>query len=434
LRVEWNSMAPTSLPNPDDIVQATLANGLRVLVRENHSSPSVVIDGYLPGGSVLEPAAQAGLASFTAAMLMRGTTHRTFEQINEVIEAVGASLGVYSGRHVVGVGGKCLAEDFGLVMDVLGDVLQRPTFPLEHIERVRGQRLTSLQERDNDTRAVAALLFRELAYPAEHPYGSPIEGHAETVSALQQADLASFYHGVYGPTGGVLVIVGAVQAGEAVAQVEQALGAWPGHTPAQVQFPPISAPVTVIRAARNLPGKTQTDIVLGIPALRRSDPDYDAARLADTVLGRFGMMGRLGENVREQLGLAYHVYSTLEGSREPGPWTVVAGVNPADVDRCLAAIDVELLRLTAELAPEEELADSKAYLAGSLPLRLETNEGVAAAILDMAWYDLGLDYLLRYRDRIERITAEQVRAATARFWQSGAYVLAMAGPGVAGVV
>lgn len=418
----------SSLPNAENIVDVTLDNGLRVLVRENHSSPSVVIDGYMPGGAVLEPADKTGLSAFTASLLMRGTTSRTFEQINDAIESVGASLSVYSGRHAVGVGGKALAEDFDLLIDVLGDVLQNPVFPAEHVERVRGQRLTTLQERDNDTRSVASLTFRRLAYPAEHSYSRPIDGFRESIAALTRDDLVDFYRRTYGPAGGVLVIVGAVDVAAAVAKVQSALAGWPRQSVADGQFPAVQQPAGIVREEQVLAGKTQSDIVLGVPALRRSDPDYDAARLANTILGRFGMMGRLGENVREQLGLAYYSYSSLEGNKEPGAWMVIAGVNPANVQRCLAAVNEEMARLGSALVPDEELADSKAFLTGSLPLRLETNEGVAQTILDMVWYDLGMDYLLRFTDLINAVTAQQVRDVSARYLRPDAYALAIAGP------
>lgn len=426
--VQASSASSSSFPNPDTIVQATLDNGLRVLVRENHSSPAVVFDGYLPGGAVLDPAHLAGLSSFTASMLLRGTAHRSFDEINDAVESVGAALSVSSGRHVVAMSGKSLAEDFGLLLDVLGDALQHPTFPADHVERLRGQRLTALQERDNDTRSVALTLFRELAYPADHPYSRPVEGHPETVSAITPADIVDFYGRTYGPEGGVLVVVGAVQAQEAIDRVQAALGAWRGRAASPAAFPAVTLPTSIVRGERVLDGKTQSDLVLGVPALRRSDPDFHAARLADTVLGRFGMMGRLGEHVREQLGLAYYSYSSLEASREPGPWLVAAGVNPADVERCLAAVAVEIQRLGSELVPEEELADSKAYLIGSLPLRLETNEGVSQSILDMVWYDLGLDYLERYPALIEGVTAEAVRQVAAKYLRPDAYALAIAGP------
>lgn len=419
---------PLTLPGPNDIVQATLANGLRVLVRENPTTPTVVIDGYLRGGAVLEPAHRSGLSSLTAAMLMRGTERRTFEEIHDAVESVGAALGVYTGRHSVGFSGKCLVEDFATLLDVLADVLQHPTFPADHLERLRGERLTWLQERDNDTRSLAGLLFRSLVYPADHPYSRPVEGFVETVSAISREEVVDFYRRTYTPDGGALVVVGAVHADEAIEAVAAALGSWQGPPPQAVAFPPVTPPEAVVRKERTLPGKAQTDIVLGVPALRRSDPDYHAARVADTVLGRFGMMGRLGENVRERLGLAYYAYSSLEAGYEPGSWTVVVGVAPTNVGRCLEAVEEELARLTTERVPDDELEDCKAYLVGSLPLRLETNEGVADAVLDMVWYDLGLDYLQRYADLIGSVTAEQVRSVAARFWRPGAYAVAIVGP------
>ena len=421
-------MSISSIPGPDNIVQATLYNGLRLFVRENHSNQSVVISGYVAGGSVYEPADQAGLSEFTAAMLRRGTERRTFEQINEDIESVGASLSVYSGRHAIAVGGKALAEDFGLLLDVLADVLQQPVFPAEHVEKLRGQTLTALQERDNDTGSTASLLFHKLAYPASHPYSWPIEGYPETVSAFSRDDLIEFYRRFFGPAGGALVVVGAVEAQQVISMAQTALGGWRRQPAVDLVFAPVERPAGLVRSEKILAGKTQTDIVLGVPAMRRNEPDYEAARLANTILGRFGMMGRLGENVREQLGLAYYSYSSLAGSKEPGAWQVVAGVNPANVERCLAAVDEELARMGRDPVQDDELSDSKALLTGSLPLRLETNAGVADAILEMVWYDLGLDYLERYAGIVNGITADQVREVTAKYLRPGAYALAIAGP------
>jgi len=140
------------------------------------------------------------------------------------------------------------------------------------------------------------------------------------------------------------------------------------------------------------------------------------------------MMGRLGDKVRDEQGLAYYSYSRIEGGRGPGPWTVIAGVNPANVERALESIRAEIRRISREPVPPEELADSQSFLVGSLPLRLETNEGVAAAILDMERYGLGLDYLQRYGDLIREITPERVLAAAQRWLNPDAYVLALAGP------
>jgi len=417
-----------SIPGPEDILRRELPNGIVVLVRENHASPSVVVSGYLRVGSYDETAEQAGLAAFTASALSRGTTHRSFDRIYEEVESVGASFGVSAGVHHTGFGAKSLAEDLPLILDVLADVLRNPTFPSEEVEKLRGEILTNLEERAHDTRRMAALTFRELAYPQGHPYGRSRIGYPETVSALTRDDLVAFYQDGYGPQGMVVAVVGAVEADRAVEQVEAAFGDWEGTTYPRDPLPPVSAPETIRRRFVPIPDKTQSDIVLGYPGPARTDPAFLDALLCNTVLGVFGMMGRLGERVRDEQGLAYYSYSRIEGGHGPGPWTVVAGVNPANVERALDSIRTELRRIREEPVSPDELSDSQAFLVGSLPLRLETNEGVARAILEMEQYDLGLDYLQRFADMIREITPERVLAAAQRWLDPDAYVLAIAGP------
>jgi zinc protease len=417
-----------SIPGPEDIVRTELPNGIVLLVRENHASPSVVVSGYLVAGGRDETAEQAGLAAFTAGMLTRGTTRRTFDQIYEAVESVGASLGLSAGVHHTGFGAKSLAEDLPLVLDVLADVLRNPTFPAEETEKLRGEILTDLEERTHDTQRMAGLTFYELAYPPEHPYHRSLAGYPETVSALSRTDLLTFYQQYYSPQGMVIVIVGAVQAREALAQVEAALGDW--QAPA-IPRPPLPSVPRLSQTRQRfvpIPGKTQSDIILGYPGPARSEPDFLDAAVCNTVLGVFGMMGRLGDRVRDEQGLAYYSYSRLEGGPGPGAWKVIAGVNPANVERAVESIRAEIHRICQEPVPEEELADSQAFLVGSLPLRLETNEGMAAAIVDMERYGLGLDYLQRYADLIREITPERVQEAAQRWLDPDAYALAVAGP------
>lgn len=419
-----------SIPGPGDITRYELPNGIVVLVRENHASPAVVVSGYLKVGSADETDRQAGLASFTAAALTRGTASRSFDQIYEEVESVGATVGISGGVHHTSFGTKSLAEDLPLVMEVLADVLRHPTFPPAEVEKLRGEILTDLEERAHDTGRMAALTFRELAYPPGHPYGRSRSGYTETVSALTRDDLVAFYEGGYGPRGAVIAVVGAVDTQRALAQVEVAFGDWEGSPVSRPALPPVPAPSEVRRKEVLIPGKTQSDIVLGYAGPARTDPAFLDAALCNTILGVFGLMGRLGEHVREEQGLAYYSYSQLEGGVGPGPWTVIAGVNPANVPPALAAIGAEIRRIGQELVPPEEVADSQAFLVGSLPLRLETNEGVARSILDMERYGLGLDYLQRYGDLIRAITPQRVRAAAQKWLDPEAYALAVAGPAV----
>jgi zinc protease len=416
-----------SIPGPEDITRRVLPNGIVVLVRENFSSPSVVVGGYLPVGSYDERPEQAGQAAFAASALMRGTAHRTFEQIYEELESVGASVGVSGGMYTSSFGTKSLVEDLPLALDILADVLRRPTFPRDAVERLRGEILTDLEERANDTRRMASLTFHELVYPPGHPFARSTYGYPETVGALGRDDLAEFVAGGYGPQGMVIVVVGAVKTVDALAQVTDAFGDWEGHTYERTALPEVPRITEVRRRTVSIPGKTQSDIVLGYPGPPRSAPDFLDAFVCNTILGVFGLMGRLGDRVRDEQGLAYYSFSRIAGGLGPGPWRVVAGVNPANVEQAITSIRTEIRRICEEPVDVGELEDNKAFITGSLPLRLETNEGVAQSIVTMELYDLGLDYLQRYADLIGEITVDQVQAVAQRWLDPDAYGLSIAG-------
>lgn len=417
-----------SLPSTETITRVELPNGIVVLSYENFSSPSVVGGGSLWAGSMSEAPELAGLASFTAGMLLRGTESRTFGQINEALESVGAQLSFRSSVHTVGFGGKALAEDLDLLLDILADSLQHPTFPAGEADKLQGQILTALQRRAHDTRRMARLTFDALLYPG-HPYGRSVQGYEETVSVLERDHLASYFRDHYSPQGMVVAVVGAVSASAVIDKVQRALGDWqaPGATPNRT-IPPKVRLDESRREVVPVEGKTQSDLVLGWMGLTRQDPDYMRARLANTILGVFGMMGRLGDSVRDEQGLAYYVYSSLEAGLGTGPWLVTAGVNPSNVERAIEGILQQVRRLRDEPLPAEELADSQSFLTGSMPLRLETNEGIAATLLDIERHDLGFDYLLQFSDLVNAVTVQDVQNMARTYLDPDQYALAIAGP------
>jgi zinc protease len=420
----------SSVPGSHDIVRHQFDNGIVALVRENHSSPAVVVSGYLQVGAIDVPAEQAGLVSLTAAALMRGTRKRSFAQIYEEIEAVGAEVSFGGGGHTTSFGAKSLAEDLPLLLDVLAEAIRRPTFPSSEIERLRGQILTALEVRANDTSAMASLAFRELAYADGHPYGRSVQGYVETIQALTRGDLDRFYRHGYGAQGMTITIVGAINADDALAQIESAFGDWRGRNFSRSPLPPLGRSNGIVRKWVEMPNKSQTDIVMGLPGPARAEPDYMDASLANQILGVFGMMGRLGRHLRDEQGLAYFVYSRLDGGLGPGPWVVVAGVDPANVERTIEGAQAEIRRMRDERVEAVELVDVQAYLAGSLPLSLETNEGVAGAILNIERHQLGLDYLSRYSDLVREITPERIQIAACKWLDPDNLFIGVAGPAV----
>ncbi len=203
MKTKMTALPASSLPGPENITETSLSNGIKVMVRENFNSPSVVLGGHLPCGALFDPKEKLGLADFTALGLMRGTAQRSFQQIYEALESNAASLGFGGGMHTIGFNGRALAEDLPLLLDLLRESLLEPIFPVEEIERLRAQLMTGLALRAQDTGEMAALTFDQLLF-REHPYAQPEDGWLETVAAITRDDLLNFHREHFGPGGMVL--------------------------------------------------------------------------------------------------------------------------------------------------------------------------------------------------------------------------------------
>lgn len=416
-----------SLPGPDSITRRILPNGITVIVRPNAGSLSVVISGYLSAGAISDPDDKLGLAGYTALALMRGTTQRNFQQIYEALESNGANLGVDGGTHSTGFYGHALAEDLDLLLGTLAEALLHPVFPLEQVERLRNQLLTGLAIRAQDTAEVASLKFDELVY-AEHPYRRPEDGYPETIRAITRDDLVSFRDQYYGPSGMVISIVGGMAPEQAIDSVLHFFGDWQNpNQPPPVELPPLRPLHDMVSHRVNIPGKSEADIVMGVAGPPRKSPDFLAASLGNHILGQFGMYGRIGESVRERSGLAYHASSSLSGGIGPGPWLFFAGVSPGNIDKTIALIRQEIVRFVTEPVTAEELADSQSNYIGRLPLSLESNAGVASALLNLERYELGLDYYLQYPDLINSVTPSAILEVAQRYLDPDRLAIATAG-------
>ena len=251
----------------------------------------------------------------------------------------------------------------------------------------------------------------------------------ETVQAITRDDLVQFHRKHYGPRGMVISIVGAVEPEKAADEVERILGGWQneaqGDAPALPEFTP---PAKAVKKHHAIPGKSQSDIVMGTYGPKRNSPEYMPASLGNNILGQFGLMGRIGDVVREQSGLAYYAYSSLSVGIGPGAWYVSAGVNPSNVEKATDLITQELKRFVGAGITAEELADSQANFVGRLPLSLESNGGVAGALLNIERFDLGLDYYRQYPDLVKAVTLDDVRETAQKYIHPERLVIATAGP------
>ncbi len=415
---------------PENVTRAELSNGIVVLVKENHTNASITLRGRLRAGAMYETDATAGLASFTASALQRGTKKFTFQQLNELYDSVGMSFGTGAGTEIATFGGKALTEDFETLLGVAEQVLREPTFPDKEIEKLRGQIVTGLREAEEDTRYVAWRKFQELSFPKGHPYHRSDDGTEATVKKLTRAKLAEFHSRYFRPDGAIFVIVGDVEAQRAIDLVAKHFGGWKGKKGIAFGIPPAPAPTRALRQDIGLEGKIQSDVVMGYPGIRRDDPDFYPLRTADLIFGQLGLSGRLGENVRDKMGLCYYVYSSLQAGIGAGSWMIGTGVNPRNVDVAIQAIGDEVRRLRTEGVTPDELSHAQDFLTGSLALRLETNDGAANTLADMELYGLGMDYIVRYADLFRRITREQILEAVQKYARLEDAVIVTAGPAV----
>lgn len=425
--VPESSAEPVLLPRVQLAPTADyLANGVYFVGQKVSASRLAVVSLRIPAGAARDEK-RPGLAYVTGQLLSRGTRRRDEASLNEELDRLGATLTVGVGRDAVDVSLSCLAEALDAALPLFAEVLLEPAFPSEQLESVRQQALTALRQAEQSTRARADALLRALLYPPGHPYHHRVLGSEETLETLSAEEVRAFHETFYRPAGAVVAVAGGVDLGRVRASLEQALASWQGEAP-RLAIPTVEPWAQGQRRSETLPAKQQADVALGIVTVPRQHPDFEALRLANVVLGRLGLMGRIGARVRERSGLAYYAASTLETGVGPGYWSAYAGVAPVHVERVIAEIVEEIERFREEGPEARELADAKTALAGTIVLGLATTGGVAGALLDLAFYGLGLDYLERLPDLLAGIDETMVRDAALRYFDPQRLHIVVVGP------
>lgn len=415
------------LPGEDSIKRVVLPNGIIVLTKSDFNSPSVVISGYLNSGSIHDPQEKLGLSLFTSYALMRGSIFHRYRRIYNDLETAGAAMGFSSSIQSTSFGGKSLIEDLPLLLNTLSEATRWPIFPPNQLKILLSQIITGVQIREQDTGERVSLRFDEVLFP-DHPYGRSEEGSIETLRRIRRSDLIKFHQQFYGPSGMVIAIVGAIEHQKAVDLVYRALGDW--KNPVWVPPPTIpEVPNRKFSYREHIPisGKFQTDIIMGSYGPKRTSEEFLIASLGNNILGQFGMMGRIGEAVREKSGLAYYASTALNAWHSAGTWEITAGVNSNNIDKTIEIIQNEISRFVNEPVSNQELDDSKSNLIGLIPLSIESNAGVANAIIRMERYKLGLNYLREYPGIISAISKEQILQVSQKYLDPENLVIISAG-------
>jgi zinc protease len=409
-------------------IRVPLDNGAVVLAQQTATHPAVTILVAVRAGSAHDPAPTLGVSHFLSKVIDRGTEHRSGDAIAEALDGRGVTLNSSVGRHLLTLGFTCLAEDFDDMLALVADVVRQPTFPEAEIETRRGEIITAIRQDEDSPATMAVEALMDLLYPDGHPYGRRTKGVPFTVESITRADLVAFHRAQFSPAGLMIVMVGDVPAGRAIAAAERAFGDWRAPSPAPLTIPPAARATHRQRLVIPMMNKAQADVAYGFTAVTRGDPDYHALTLMNNVLGQYGLGGRLGDSIRERQGMAYYAFSSFDGNVGEGPLVIRAGVAPENVDRTIVSIDEEVRTILAGGVTPAELTDAKRYLIGSMPRNLETNSGIASFLHTAEFFGLGLDYDLRLPLLLEAVTLDEVHAATRRILDPDGASIVIAGP------
>lgn len=407
------ALAPAAAPAARPLAhREVLPNGIVLLVAERPAVPLVAARVFHRAGAAFDPPDRAGLAHLTGALLTRGTARRSGQEVDAAIEFVGGALEAGAGRDGLTTSLTVLRRDLGLGLDLLAEVVLTPTFPEAELGRKVTEIQAAIKRSEEDPGTVAARALGPLVFPG-HPYGSPVEGTRESVGRLTRDDVVAFHRRHVRPDTTVIAVVGAVTVEEARRQITARFGGWTAPAEAPPPAPGWPSPPAPRREtiARQL---TQATVLMGGAGVNQAHPDYFPLGVATYILGG-GSASRLYGRVRDEGGLAYSVFSWVSPQKYGASVMVSVQTRTAEVGRAVDIIGQELTRLGRDEVSDRELAAARAYLTGSFPLRLDTSSKVADFLVGVEHLGLGLDYADRYRERINAVTAADVRRVAARY-------------------
>ena len=418
--------------------EAALPGGGRILLLPRHSNTTVHLHGSLLAGHGLLGTEEWSAASLVPDMLERGTSRHTRLEIARLLEDRGIDLDLFAdGFNPLEVfcSGRCLARHLPLVLELLAEMLLAPGFPADELEKLRILRLGELAQAQEDTFHRAFEAFARLTFPSGHPhYRRSFDERRAGLERLTREQLVALHGRLYGPASLVLALVGDFDVGVVEGRLGELFGSARGgcrEAPRVARRGPHDVSPDEVR--ESMPDKPNLDVVIGHPGgLRRSDDDFLAASLGNSVLGHSTLSSRLGMRLRDREGLTYGVISRFFGaSLLDGPWAVTFSVAPPNLDRALTAVREELARFVAEGPSEAELSDERAAMAGSYRVSLATPTGMARELVRLVRHGLPAAEIDRIPERVLATQRAEVVEAVRRHIDPDRLCLAVAGDLVA---
>jgi zinc protease len=408
--------------------EATLSNGLRVALIEDHKLPTFSVQLLLTGGGLDDPANEHGLAMVTAALLREGTAKRTSREVAEQLATLGgafsASASPSSGETAIGFGG--LSEKADAIFAIAADVVRNPAFPEAELEKFKSRFVSQLQQQRTQPNFAAQEEFMRAVY-GTHP-GSYVVPPEQVLLALKRADLERYHKAHYIPNNGLVLAYGDFTLKNLVQQLERAFGAWPQGAAPKLTLPALTPPAKSRVLLVDRPGSVQTSLWLGGLGIDRRSDDYFSVLVMNHILGG-GPASRLFINLREDKGYTYGVYSFFNGSRFPGVMLATTDVRTAVTDGALHELTAELNRIGNEPVPEQELKNAKRALIGGFALSLESPQTLVSNLATEKIYALPADYWDKYPQRVEAITAADVQRVAKKYYDAGKLQIVAVGDG-----
>jgi len=402
-----------------------LPNGIILLHSEKKALPIVTVVFAIKAGSVVEPPEKAGLANLTADLLNEGTSRRTSKNISDEIEFVGGSLSTSGGSDYMTVSLSILKKDLELGFDLLSDIILNPSFSQEEINRRKKVIKSSIIQQNEEPGIVASRAFSKAVF-GEHPYGRPAEGTLETLDNITRQDIVDFHSSYYAPNNTFMAVVGDITGNELKPLIDKYFKIWQKK---EIKFHDMSVPKSgskaeVIKINKNI---TQANIILGHLGIKRDDPDYYAVSVMNYILGGGGFASRLMDSIRDNKGLSYDVHSYFSASKYSGSFQVGLQTKNNSANEAINEILKEMDRIRTEKVSDKELDNAKLYLTGSFPLRIDSNRKIAAFLIAVEFYDLGLDYVDDYKKFIEAVSKDDLLRVARKYLDTKNYILVIVG-------
>jgi zinc protease len=417
-----SQVAPPPAAAP--IQKFELANGLRLLVKEDPRLPLVSAVACFKAGLLTETSESNGISRLHSRVILKGTQTRSAEEIAEAIESLGGGIGAEAGNNSLGVSIKVMQPDWAAGLEILADVLLHPTFPEKGVAREKEAQLAAIKADEEEPVNVARHLLRRTLFPG-HSYGLPLHGSPESVASLGRDALLGFHRQWVTGRNGVIAVFGAVKALEVKAWVEKTLGALPAGEALLLQPEPTPVLAESCRVGQHKP-KEQAIVMVGYRGLDIFSPERYALELIEEASSDLG--SRFFVRIREKLGLAYFVGATQMLGLVPGSFVFYLGTDPAKVEAVTAEFIDEIRDLALEGLTPGELSRAKAKLLGQEALRNQSNDAFAHACALDELYGLGFEESTRLRERIEAVTLDDIRAVARKLFHEAPSVLAVVGP------